>query len=116
MKTRYLIGLSLLAAAVLILTTDLRAEEKVTLKGSVSVTENDDWEVTGVFLTVTEGKAAGKYTVALDAKGRELGRKADGQEAEVTGTLATKDGKKELKVASYKVVVVEEEGGGEDEE
>jgi len=89
MKTRYLIGLSLLAAAVLILTTDLRAEEKVTLKGSVSVTENDDWEVTGVFLTVTEGKAAGKYTVALDAKGRELGRKAAGRPAKIKLSRAT---------------------------
>jgi P pilus assembly chaperone PapD len=79
------------------------AEDAVTLKGTVSVTEDETGAITAVTLTTGEGTNKVKYAVDLDAKGRELGQKAKNKSAEVTGIVGGKEGAKTLKVTVYKV-------------
>jgi hypothetical protein len=79
----------------------LAAEGQVTVVGTVSITEDDDWNITAVKLTEEGGTV---YNITLDAKGKALGTEMDGNKVSVTGTLAEKDGAKWLTVTSYKAV------------
>lgn len=69
--------------------------------GTVSVTEDDDWNITSVKLTVDEKTA---YQVVLDENGRKLGTEMDGLKVEVEGTVVDKNGAKWLTVAGYKEI------------
>ena len=87
------------------------------MEGTVSIAEDDDGNITAVYLTVTDGAKKGKYTVTLDAKGKRLGEDAVGSRAKVTGTVATQGNKKALKVTRFELVTEDEEDeGGDDEE
>ena len=79
----------------------LAAEKPVTKVGIVSITEDDDWNITAVRLTEEGGTV---YNITVDAKGKALGTDMDGNKVSVMGTLAEKDGAKWLTVTSYKAV------------
>ncbi len=83
--------------------TGLAQPKKVTLVGEVSVTRDDDDNITEATLTVGETD----YNITLDAKGKKLAAEMDGKKVEVTGTVTEKDDEKWLTVESYKEVVEE---------
>ena len=86
------------------------AQQKVTVVGKVSVTEDDDWNVTAAKLTTDAGVV---YQIVLNEKGKKLAAEMDGAKVQVTGTVATKEGSaKWLTVLTFKEV---EEVGGDDE-
>lgn len=119
MKQRFsLIGLAGLVVAGLTLfgarALSAAEEAKVTLQGTVSVTEDDDGNIEAVSLTVPAGDSKGKYTVVLDAQGKKLGNDAAYAEAKVTGTVTKKGADLTLKVISFQVVEQEEGGGGDE--
>lgn len=89
--------------AVLVITlceTALAQPKKVTLKGVVSVTRDDDDNIIEATLTV-DGT---DYCIKLDEKGKKLAAEMDGKQVEVTGTVTEKDDEKLLTVESYKEV------------
>jgi hypothetical protein len=57
--------------------------------------------ITAVTLTDKRGGAETVYNVVLDDNGRKLGEEMNGKRARVAGTIADKDGKKELTVQKY---------------
>ena len=85
----------------LIATGALGVDEKVTVVGKVTVTEDDDWNITAVKITTEDAKV---YNVTLDAKGRALGGDMNGAKVQATGTLAEKNGQKWLTVLEYKEI------------
>ncbi|HUT32436.1 MAG TPA: hypothetical protein VNE39_03065 [Planctomycetota bacterium] len=99
MKTRVLAFLALaFVAALFVLPTLTFAEDDVKLTGTVSVTKDDDGNLTAVKLTVGETV----YNVALCANGKKLGAELAGKKAEVTGTVKEEDDVKTLSVKSFK--------------
>ena len=87
------------------------AEQKVTVVGKLSVTEDDDWNVTAAKVT-TDGRVV--YQIVLDEKGKKLAAEMDGAKVEVTGKLVKKGGPaKWLAVISFKEIV-EDDGGDDD--
>jgi len=103
MRTRLLLLAACAAVSCLFMGVSrlLAAEKLVTVVGTVSITEDDDWNITAVKLTEEGGTV---YNITLDAKGKKLGNDMDKNKASVTGTLAEKDGAKWLTVTSYKAV------------
>jgi hypothetical protein len=96
------LGAAILAAVVVWLACDAVAEEKAqTMTGTVSVTRDDDDNVTAVTLTVDEKTA---YDVHLCKNGKKLAEDADGKKAEVTGVVKTVGDKKTLHVQKFKVI------------
>jgi hypothetical protein len=81
--------------------SSLAADKPITVTGAVSITEDDDWNITAVKLTLDAGTV---YNITMDAKGKALGADMDGNRASVTGTLAEKDGAKWLTVVGYRAV------------
>ena len=79
----------------------LAADKLTTLTGTVSVSEDDDWNITAVKITVD---AKTVYQVVLDEKGKKLGNEMDGTKAEVTGVVTLKDGVKWIAVKTYKEI------------
>jgi hypothetical protein len=79
----------------------LAAGKPITVTGTVTITEDDDWNITAVMLTEDSGAI---YHITMDAKGKALGSDMDGNKVSVTGMLAEKDGAKWLTVANYKAV------------
>ena len=101
MKTRVIVFLALaFVAALFVLPTLTFAEDDVTLTGTVSVTKNDDGDITAVKLTVGETV----YNVGLCEVGKKLGTDLCGKKAEVTGTVKEEDGTKTISVKSFKAV------------
>lgn len=80
------------------------AEEQQALTGTVSVSADDDGNITAVNLTVGETV----YHVTLDASGRKLGGDMEGKKVEVTGTVREHDDQKWIVVKSFKEVKEEE--------
>lgn len=80
--------------------------EKVTVVGTVSVTEDGDWNITSAKVTT---KAGVVYHITLDVNGKALANKMEMEEVEVTGTVREKNETKWLTVISYKKVVVVED-------
>jgi hypothetical protein len=111
MNYRMLAGLTTLAASLslFLYTSDLRAEGEQSLKGTVSVMENDDGDIEAVSLKVTEGKDRGTFKVTLDEKGKALAEKAAGESVEVSAILTQKGKEKWLKITRYKIVEDAEE-------
>ncbi len=94
-----LASLVLVAALVVTLCKSGLAEaKKVTLKGEVSVTRDDDDNIIEATLTA-DGT---DYCITLDKNGKKLAAEMDGKMVEVTGTVTEKDGEKWLTVESYK--------------
>jgi hypothetical protein len=104
-KTHLLLGIIAVLAVVFVLVSgpSAVAEEKAALKGTVSVTEDDDGNVKAAVLTVAEGAAKGKYNIVLDEKGKKLAEDAAGAIVTVEGAVKAKGEEKTLKVSSYKV-------------
>jgi hypothetical protein len=92
--------LSAVLACVVAVATIAMAEEAApaatSIKGKVAVVKEGD-AVKAITLTAKEGEAEVVYEVAVDENGTKLAAK-DGQDAEVKGTVAEKDGKKTLTV------------------
>jgi hypothetical protein len=98
-----MMGVTLAAlTGLLLLSGTTWAADKVTLTGQVTVTEDDDFNVTDVTLKGTDGKT---YSVTLDEKGKKLGIEMDGAKVQVVGTVAEKGGKMWLTVMSYKEII-----------
>jgi uncharacterized protein YpmS len=76
-------------------------KELKTVKGQVSVTKNKEGNITAVYITT---KSSVKYSVTLDAKGKELGEKMASKTVEAQGTTKTKNGQKWLTVENYNEV------------
>jgi len=57
--------------------------------------------ITAVTLTDKRGGAETVYNVVLDDNGKKLGQEMNGKRARVAGTVAEKDGKKEITVQKY---------------
>src|SRR5262245_34814927 len=77
------------------------AAEDSKLTGTVKVEKDDAGAVKKVTLNVGEGAAAVAYTVVQDDKGKEVA-KHDGETCTITGTVAEKDGEKQLTVKESK--------------
>ncbi len=75
------------------------AAEPVTVVGTVSITENDDWLITAVKITVDEKTV---YNVVLDEQGKQLGSEHNGDRVEVTGTLTMKGDARWITVQTIK--------------
>jgi hypothetical protein len=97
----FLAGLTLATGLFLGARASLAVGKPVTVTGAVSITEDDDWNITAVNLTDEHGVV---YHITLDAKGKALGSDMDGNKVSVTGMVAEKDGAKWLTVANYKAV------------
>jgi len=80
------------------------AADAVKVTGTVSVTKDDDGNITAV--KITAGETAIK--VALDENGKKLGAALAGKKAEVTGTYEGEGDAKVLKVEAFKEVKAEE--------
>ena len=81
------------------------AEEQAKVVGTVSVTTDDDDNITAVRLTA--GNIV--YNITLDGNGRRLGEQMESKKVEVTGTLREQDDAKWLTVTSFKEIKEEEE-------
>ena len=79
-------------------------EEQQTLIGTVSVSTDDDGNITAVKLTVGETV----YNVTLNATGRKLGADMEGKKVEVTAIVREQEDEKWLLVKSFKEVKEEE--------
>ena len=77
------------------------AADPVKLVGTVSITEDEDWNITAVTLTTPDNTA---YKVVLDENGKKLGSEAEGDKVELTATVADKDGLKWITVSDFKVI------------
>ena len=109
MNSRVLVSVFAIVALALslgIVANSVNAEEEKpqTLIGTVSVSDDDDGNITAVKLTV--GETA--YNVTLDANGRKLGAEMAGKKAEVTAIVREQDDEKWLVVKSFKEVKKEE--------
>jgi len=98
------VTVSAFVAFCLISRNDVRAGEAAYV-GKVSATINDAGKVEEVSLAAEDGKT---YRIAPSGKGEKLGKEANGENAEVKGTLKTKKGKdgdeEWLNVSSFTVV------------
>lgn len=88
------------ALVVTLCETGFAEPKKVTLKGEVSVTRDDDKNIIEATLTAD----GNDYCITLDEKGKKLAAEMDGKQVEVTGTVTEKDDEKWLTVESYKEV------------
>ncbi|MFW5856870.1 MAG: hypothetical protein ACOCX4_03245 [Planctomycetota bacterium] len=114
------LAVAALGLAFVLAATDLRAEEtKVTITGDVSAIYDEAFEKiegarVSVWTTDEEGNETRTvYNVTMDEKGKKLAEELDGEEAQVSGTLAKKGdpAKPELwlTVKSYTRVAAEDE-------
>ncbi|NQT52781.1 hypothetical protein HQ576_12050 [bacterium] len=109
MNTRVLVSVFAIVALALgfgIVANSVNAEEEKpqTLIGTVSVSDDDDGNITAVKLTVGETV----YNVTLDENGRKLGAQMADKKAEVTAIVREQDDEKWLVVKSFKEVKREE--------
>ena len=119
MNTRVLVSVFAIVALALgfgIVANSVNAQEEKpqTLIGTVSVSDDDDGNITAVKLTVGETV----YNVTLDENGRKLGAQMADKKAEVTAIVREQDDEKWLVVKSFKEVKEEEatgEGNGTEE-
>ena len=110
MNTRVL-GVAVAFCTVLVFALSSAAEgEKKGRKGDRPIvglitatkeTRDGKEEITAVTLTDKRGGAETVYNVVLDDNGRKLGEEMNGKRARVAGTVAEKEGKKELTVQKY---------------
>jgi hypothetical protein len=82
-------------------------EDAVKVTGTISVSEDDDGNVTGVKLTVDEDTV---YNIVLNEAGKKLAADMDGEKVEIVGSVAEKHEAKWITVKSFKKIeeVVEE--------
>jgi hypothetical protein len=96
------LGAAVFAAGVVWLVCDAVAEEKPqTVTGTVSVTRDDEDNVTAVKLTVDENTA---YDVHLCKNGKKLADDADGKKVDVTGLIKTSGTRRVRRGQRFKVV------------
>jgi uncharacterized membrane-anchored protein len=86
----------------------LFAAEAQKITGTISVSEDDDGNITGVKLTVDEGTV---YNVTMNEAGKKLAEDMNGENVEVVGTVVEKDDGNWITVKKFKKVeeVIEED-------
>jgi uncharacterized membrane protein len=117
MRTGYrsLLGAAAFAfVASLVVSVALAEEAKpgadtVRVHGVVKVTTNDAKEVTAITITMKTQDKETVYNVVLDENGKKLAAE-NGKTVMVRGTVAEKEGVKNLTVVEYKVVEPRKEG------
>ena len=99
-----LVAMSVCGIADSVMAAEIGAEkgvkETVTVNVMVNVTKDSKGEVSGVELTATDSTV---YQVKMNSAGKAL-QKEGGKKVEATGIATEKNGKKVLKVKSWKLV------------
>lgn len=95
-----------LAGMVGLIGLEAQAAEPVTVKGTVQVTRDEDYNATSAKITDGSKNPAVTYNIVLNTKGTDLADAMEGQEAEITGTVAKKGDASWLTVTSYKTIEV----------
>ena len=90
---------ALLLLVLLVGFAPILSADPVKLTGTVSITEDDDWNITAVKLTADDGTV---YQIVLDENGKKLGNEDNGLKVQPTGTVAVKDDVRWLTVSDFK--------------
>ena len=77
------------------------AGDAVKVTGTISVSEDEDGNVTGVQLSVDEDTV---YNVEMNAIGKKLAADMNGEKVEIAGTVAEKDDAKWITAKSFKKI------------
>jgi hypothetical protein len=89
------------------------ADAKQTITGTVQAEYDEEWEIQNAQIVLEDKK---EVHVVLDAKGLDFIEECNGHKVEATGTVSEKDGKKWIKIETYKILDEEEEDEEEEGE